>query len=136
MHRRSVLAGAGMALIAPSAGCSAGGRSTPVSSAPEYDRTVLVSNRDTERHTVGITITHDGSAGVVHEERRPVAPDEAVDVYDFTDAPTEGVETYTIAGRLEAGGRASIRYRTNRCHSSPVVYVSSEGEIRATYAMC
>lgn len=136
MNRRTVLACAGISLIAPLAGCSKNGDSTPVSSHPAYDRTVRLSNRDTKQHNVDITIAHEGPQDVIYEERHSIAPDEDVGVYDFRDAPTEGVETYTITGQLEKGRRDSVSYRTNRCHGNPIVYVNNEGKIHASYSMC
>lgn len=133
MNRRRLLAGVGLTVAAPLAGCS-GGHSGQ--SQPAYDRAVSLENLSGERRTVRVTVTHDGPAGTVYDDGHSIAPDAAMEVYDFRDAPTEGVETYEVAGELASGRRAILEYVTHRCMSDPAIVVTEAGEIDTVHAEC
>lgn len=133
MQRRVVLSALGSVVAASTGGCLGADHS---SSEPAYDRVVTLANSSPEVRTVEVTVTHDGSAGGVHRERYRIEPGAEIEVYDFREAPTDGVETYEIAGELASGRRAVIEYRTNRCVSHPEIIVRSERRIDGTWAEC
>lgn len=133
MYRRRLLAGFGLTVTSPLAGCS-GGHSGQ--SQPAYDRAVRLENRSGERRTVRVTVTHVGPAGTVYDDSHAIAPDAAREAYDFREAPTDGVETYEIAGELASGRRAVLEYATHRCMSDPAIILSEAGEIDTVHAEC
>lgn len=133
MRRRAVVSAFGPGLATATGGCL--GRDHP-GSKPAYDRIVPLANSSSEERTVEVTVTHAGSEGAVHRESYRIEPGDEIEVYDLRDAPTDGVETYEIAGELASGRRAVVEYRTRRCMSSPEIVVRSEGRIDGTWAAC
>lgn len=93
---------------------------------PAYDRTVAVHNERSDPVEIEVEIGHEGDAGTVHSDRHTVDGDAELEVYDFRDAPTEGVEQYRIAGRLESGAEATFTYATNACMADPGLIIRDE----------
>lgn len=105
------------------------------SNEPAYDRTVTIHNERSEPVEIEVEISHEGDAGTVHSDRHTVDGDAETEVYDFRDAPTEGVEQYRIAGRLESGAEASFTYSTNACVADPGLIVRDE-TLESLWAEC
>ena len=103
---------------------------------PDYDETVVFRNRSDEAAEIDLEVIHESGEGVVHSETYSVDAGAERDAYDFRDAPTNGVETYTITGRLDTGEEASFQFPTNACVSSPELIVEEDGTLDGIWAEC
>lgn len=158
MHRRSLLAYAGLSLSFSLTGCSLV-RSNQ--SKPAYDTEVYLVNSSSVQQTVQVTVTHRGSAGTVYDSSHTIAPDTEIETYDFRNAPTDGVETYYIKGILqkgdqegaeaptedtktayengeeaETGNRAEMEFTTVHCMSDPTIHITEEGDLQTSHTEC
>ena len=103
---------------------------------PDYHETVVVRNRSDEPVEIDLEIVHENGEGTVHSEVHTVEAGAEIDAYDFRDAPTDGVETYAITGRLDTGEEESFEFPTNACVSSPELIVEEYGTLDGIWAEC
>lgn len=103
---------------------------------PYYGHVLSIENNDDESHEVKTTIKHTGSSKIVYQETSHLDPGDEKDLYDFNEAPTDGVESYRITADLLANGSHEGILKTNECYQSPWVEIKPNGDVFVNILVC
>lgn len=103
---------------------------------PYYGQELSIENNDGESHEVEITITHRSSGETVYQEVSYLDPGDEKVLYDFNEAPTDGVESYRITANILANGEHEGILKTSECYLSPWVEIMPDGGIFVNILAC
>jgi hypothetical protein len=106
------------------------------SNEPEPGHAVNVENNHNADHTIAITVVRESTGTTVYEGTTDLPPETETRVYDTAEANPEGIETFTVTGRLDGERTESVSIRTDSCYGSAYLYVDSDGDFVATYGIC
>lgn len=134
MKRREVGRLVSVTVLAAVSGCLAEDDQHRPQDEPRYDDVVEVRNQMDESIEIHVRIVHVGGEGTVHDETHRLESESTKQVYDFRDAPTDGVERYAIWGEVETGEEELFIFHTNESMIEPWLSIDVNGDLSSSWA--
>ncbi|WP_435318538.1 twin-arginine translocation signal domain-containing protein [Haloarchaeobius sp. TZWSO28] len=131
MNRRAFLGATTAVGAAILSGCAATDSST---NEPDPDHSVEVDNNHTDTHTLSVTVTRE-SGEVVHDETHEVEPGATREIYNLQDAAPDGIESFTIEATM-GDQQTSVTIKSSACYGGAIIYITDDGALESTYAIC